>query len=96
VSDWPQWVTWAEFHQGLFVAQSHKRHTRRLSDNILTAFHQACGQADFEVAAQLLCVLVMMLTRRPLILDGRRHDMEHLVAAYERLWLLRHPNNEQS
>jgi hypothetical protein len=78
------------------IEPSRKRHTRRLSDNILVAFHQTCDQADFEVAEQLLCVLAMMLTRRPLILDGRRHDMEHLVAAYERLWGLRHPNNEQS
>ena len=68
------------------------RYARRLSDKILIAFHDACDQADFEVAEQLLHVLEMMLTRHPLLLDGtRRRNMESLVAAYERLWHLRHP-----
>jgi hypothetical protein len=68
------------------------RYSRRLSDKILIAFHHACDQADFEVAEQLLHVLEMMLTRRPLTPDGtRRRNMESLVAAHERLWHLRHP-----
>jgi len=68
------------------------RYSRRLPDKILIAFHHACDQADFEVAEQLLRVLEMMLTRRPLMPDGnRRRSMESLVAAYERLWHLRHP-----
>lgn len=71
------------------------RYTRRLSDKILIAFHHACDQADFEAAEQLLSVLEMMLTRRPLAPDGtRRRNMESLVAAHERLWHLRHPNVE--
>ena len=41
------------------------RHTRRLSDKILIAFHHACDQGDFEVAEELLRILEMMLTRRP-------------------------------
>jgi hypothetical protein len=73
------------------------RYSRRLSDKILIAFHHACDQADFEVAEQLLAVLEMMLTRRPLTPDGtRRRNMESLVAAHERLWHLRHPvTNDQ-
>jgi hypothetical protein len=71
------------------------RYSRRLSDKILIAFHHACDQADFEVAEQLLHILEMMLTRRPLTPDGtRRRNMESLVAAHERLWYLRHPNIE--
>ena len=71
------------------------RYTRRLSDKILIAFHHACDQADFEVAEQLLHILEMMLTRRPLTPDGtRRRNMESLVAAHERLWHLRHPHSE--
>src|ERR1700693_704991 len=71
------------------------RYTRRLSDKILIAFHHACDQADFEVAEQLLYILEMMLTRRPLTADGtRRRNMESLVAAHERLWHLRHPRGE--
>ncbi len=69
------------------------RYTRRLSDKILIAFHHACDQSDFEVAEQLLHILEMMLTRRPLSPDGtRRRNMESLVAAHERLWHLRHPH----
>jgi hypothetical protein len=72
------------------------RYTRRLSDKVLIAFHHACDQADFEVAEQLLHVLEMMMTRRPLTADGtRRRNMESLVAAHERLWHLRHPHTEE-
>ena len=71
------------------------RYSRRLSDKILIAFHHACDQSDFEVAEQLLHVLEMMLTRRPLTPDGtRRRNMESLVAAHERLWHLRHPTTD--
>ena len=74
-------------------ASGTPRYTRRLSDKILIAFHHACDQADFEVAEQLLHILEMMLTRRPLTPDGtRRRNMESLVAAHERLWHLRHPH----
>ena len=69
------------------------RYTRRLSDKVLIAFHHACDQHDFEVAEELLHVLEMMLKRRPLTLDNRRsRDQDTLVAAYERLWQLRHPD----
>jgi hypothetical protein len=72
------------------------RYSRRLSDKVLIAFHHACDQGDFEVAEQLLHILEMMLTRRPLTPDGtRRRNMESLVAAHERLWHLRHPNSEE-
>ncbi len=73
-----------------------QRYTRRLSDKVLVAFHHACDQGDFEVAEHLLHVLEMMLTRRPLTPDGtRRRNMESLVAAHERLWHLRHPENAE-
>lgn len=78
------------------AAPAVQRHSRRLSDKILVAFHHACDQADFEVAEQLLQILEMMLTRRPLTQDGtRRRNMESLVAAHERLWHLRHPASDQ-
>ena len=71
------------------------RYTRRLWDKILIAFHHACDQSDFEIAEQLLRILEMLLTRRPLTPDGnRRRSMESLVAAHERLWHLRHPEQE--
>lgn len=77
-------------------AGGYTRHTRRLSDKILIAFHHACDQGDFEVADDLLRILEKMLTRRPVPADSnRRKNMESLVAAHERLWLLRHPEAHQ-
>jgi hypothetical protein len=65
---------------------------RRLSDKILIAFHQACDQADFEVAEQLLLILETLLNRLPVDPGGnRRRSIESLVAAHERLWQLRRP-----
>ena len=75
---------------------STPRYSRRLSDKVLIAFHHACDQSDFEIAEQLLRILEAMLTRRPITPDGnRRRSMESLVAAYERLWHLRHPGEDQ-
>ena len=72
------------------------RHTRRLPDKILIAFHHACDVKDLEVAEQLLRVLEVMVTRRPAPADGqRRRSMESLVAAHERLWHIRHPDLER-
>jgi hypothetical protein len=71
------------------------RHTRRLSDKILIAFHHACDQGDYEIAEQLLHILETMLTRRTVPPDAnRRKSIESLVAAHERLWHLRHPQNK--
>lgn len=72
------------------------RHTRRLSDKVLVAFHHACDTADLEIAEHLLNILEIMLTRRPTHADGnRRRSIEGLVAAHERLWHLRHPATEK-
>ena len=69
------------------------RHTRRLSDKILIAFHLACDQADFEVAERLLKVVETVLAvPKETPIDRERREQETLVAAYERLWQLRHPN----
>ena len=69
------------------------RHTRRLSDKILIAFHLACDQADFEVAERLLKVVEKVLSvPKETPIDRERREQETLVAAYERLWQLRHPN----
>lgn len=72
------------------------RNTRRLSDKVLVAFHHACDTSDLEIAEQLLRILEVMLTRRPVNADGnRRRNLEGLVAAHERLWHLRHPTTDQ-
>jgi len=66
-----------------------RRYTRRLSDKILIAFHQACDQDDIEVARYLLGVLESMAKRPPPGND--RRVKETLTAALERLWHLQHP-----
>lgn len=77
-------------------AGTQPRYTRRLSDKILIAFHHACDQNDFEVGEALLKILEMMITRRPASPDqNRRKNMESLVAAHERLWLLKHPEAKE-
>jgi hypothetical protein len=63
---------------------------RRLSDHILSAFHFACDQGELEAAERLLAVVELML-QRPLQ-EGhreRRAGAYPLVAAHERLWVLR-------
>jgi hypothetical protein len=78
------------------ASASMPRYSRRLSDKILLAFHHACDQGDYEVAEHLLHVLEMMLRRRALSPDlNRRRSMDSLVAAHERLWYLRHPQEAQ-
>jgi len=72
------------------------RYSRRLSDKILISFHQACDQADFEIAELLLQCLELLINRRPTTPDAnRRRTMESLVAAHERLWYLRHPESDR-
>ena len=78
------------------ITASAPRYSRRLSDKILIAFHHACDQGDYEVADELLRILEMMLRRRVLSPDlNRRRSMDSLVAAHERLWYLRHPQEVQ-
>jgi hypothetical protein len=72
------------------------RYARRLSDKILIALHSACDQRDLEVASMLLAVLDMMSARTAqMSVVNRRRDIGALVAAHERLWILRHPNGLQ-
>lgn len=71
------------------------RYSRRLSDKVLIAFHHACDLSDLDAAEQLLQTCEMVLNRRATDSDmNRRRGMDALVAAHERLWLLRHPNTE--
>jgi hypothetical protein len=70
------------------------RHNRRLSDKLLLAFHQACDQNDAFVAIQLLTILETMFTRRPRHIEVNRRSKDTLVAAHERLWHIRHRENQ--
>jgi hypothetical protein len=69
------------------------RYTRRLSDKILLAIHTACDRGNW---VRLLQVLEGMLTRRSANPgDRRRQNLDGLVMAHERLWVLRHPDADQ-
>lgn len=69
---------------------------RRLPDRLLTAFHLACDQAEYDVAAQLLQMIETLLFRSTEAADSsRRRNIDQLVAAHTRLWLLRHPETDQ-
>jgi hypothetical protein len=71
-----------------------RRHSRRLEDKLLIAFHHACDVSDVEVASHVLRILELMLGRRPVPPDAnRRRNIESVVAAHERLWHLRHRGN---
>ena len=72
------------------------RYTRRLSDKILVAIHTACDRGELEIGWRLLQVLEGMLTRRSANPgDRRRQNLDGLVMAHERLWVLRHPDADQ-
>ena len=67
------------------------RKQRRLSDHILLAFHCACDEGELDFAERLLAIAEFMLWRP--LQEGhpeRRVGAHPLVAAYERLWDLRH------
>lgn len=67
-----------------------KRYSRSFIDNILGCFHKACDEADLETAKSILCIVEHILARRPIqVTRDRRKHMEALVAAHERLWVLR-------
>lgn len=62
------------------------RPLRRLSDKVLAAFHQACDQHDVEVAALLLKVLELILTKQGgATKTENRNDVEAIEQAFIRL-----------
>ncbi len=64
---------------------------RRLSDKLLIAFDQACAIGELTVAHELLCSLEGLFERPGRHADqDRRKNLENLVEAHERLWMLRH------
>ena len=63
---------------------------RRLSDKMLIAFDQACAIGELTVAHELLCSLEGLFNRPRRQADlERRTNLESLVEAHERLWILR-------
>jgi hypothetical protein len=74
------------------VGLAGRRIGRRLTDRILIAVHQACDEAELEVAEQLLLVAERLVPHRHGSADPmRRRFLEAVVAAHQRLWHLRNP-----
>lgn len=71
--------------------EARPSYSRRLSDRILIAFHIACDQAELGIAASLLETCELAMARGATDANLRRSDEERLIAAFERLWFLRHP-----
>jgi hypothetical protein len=64
-----------------------------LSGTIFVAFHSACDQGELEIARSLALVLEQVIMRPMALGMTRRYgEIEALVASYERLWHLRHPD----
>ena len=69
-----------------------ERQKRRVSDDVLHAFHFACDTRDFEIASRLLAVLETILGAKRGQPDlAMRRGLAPLVAAHERLWALKQP-----
>ncbi len=66
------------------------RSRRKVSDDILHAFHFACDMKDLEIAQALLKTLENLLVKRVATPAAQRtRELAPLVAAHERLWALR-------
>jgi len=63
---------------------------RHLEGYLFKAFHDACDDDDLEVARQLLDVVEARLNRNDAVTPDTHRTSVLLVAAYERLWALRH------
>lgn len=67
---------------------------RPLPGKILTVFHQACDEAEFEIADQLIRTAETLVRRSGYTRNKRAK--ESLAAAYQRLWDLRHGGDGSS
>lgn len=68
---------------------------RRLYDKMLVAFHQACDQGELDLANTLISLVEKILWQdRACVGLDRRRRLANLVAAYERLWFLRHAGED--
>lgn len=63
---------------------------RRLSDKVLSAFHQACDQKEVDIAELLMRALETILTRQGgKSVQDLREDLGPVSEAYNRLDALR-------
>ena len=65
----------------------------RIQRSMLSLVHRACDSGHLDLAATLL-KLAETLTEAEPDIRQRRRDAAVIVAAYERLWRLRNPENK--
>ena len=71
-------------------AEPKQRNQRSLPEKILVAFHHACDSRDVEAAERLLKSANASLSGATKINPSRlRRARDGIVAAHERLWVLR-------
>lgn len=70
-----------------FPGRARPRQSRRVSDKIFQAFHQACDQGEIEVAKVLLYSLEVIASQNVLPSDQRRNKPD-LMAAHRKIWQL--------
>jgi hypothetical protein len=67
------------------------RYRRRLSDDLIIAFHAACDHDEVEIARHLIGVLECSMRQPTTVPEGEQSRVRRsLVAAYERLWDMQH------
>ena len=71
----------------------HKLYERRFTDKLLTCIHAACDLEYENVADELLVVLEKFIKKSLYNPTERRKLITSVVAAYERLWILRHKDS---
>lgn len=75
--------------------EEYKLYNRRLTDKILICVHTACDQLNTSIAIELLIVLENII-KAPSYSDGERRKLSaSTVAAHERIWALRHKEEQE-
>jgi hypothetical protein len=71
--------------------QPGSRQRKDVANDILSAFHFACDIKDLDIAQRLLAAMETLIHDRSASPGFDKHRaLATIVAAYERLWALRH------
>ena len=72
-------------------AASSERTQPHSADRLFATFREACAQGDLDLAAATLRLVEVSLLLMPEGPPQARKVMDSLVASYNTLWFLRHP-----
>ena len=76
--------------------EEHKLHNRRLTDKIILCVHAACDQDNTSVAMELLIILDNFIKNHTYSDVEKRKIAYSTVAAHERIWALRHEEEQKT